>query len=93
MAIMETTAEAVAKPEPPSGCLITKRRTGEKLGVGDTTVYELTRRGVLHAIHVGRSLRYFEPEVDSVMVQMAAAAGVPAEVLATVERATDSMAS
>lgn len=44
--------------------LVTVEQAADILGLGRTTLYELTHRGELHPVHAGRALRFPVAELE-----------------------------
>jgi len=53
-----TITTPTAAPDDPPRLLLTPRRAAEALSVCEKTLYNLTRRGELPAVKIGRAVRY-----------------------------------
>ena len=47
--------------------LLTKKEVCAQLGIGETSVWNLTKRGRLTAVKVGKSVRYRQSEVTDIL--------------------------
>ena len=47
--------------------LLTKKEVCSQLGIGETSVWNLTKRGRLTAVKVGKSVRYRQSEVTDIL--------------------------
>ena len=47
--------------------LLTKKEVFSQLGIGETSVWNLTKRGRLTAVKVGKSARYQQSEVTAIL--------------------------
>ena len=57
--------------------LLTPEEAAEALRVGRTTVYALMRSGELHPVHIGRSCRISQAELDRYVRRLEASSSRP----------------